>query len=253
MRRLTALIADDEKIMCAALRSQLENFPYIDVVGECHDGQAALDSVKLLNPDIVFLDIRMPGLTGLEVAAEIDKHDNPAEIVFVTAYDEYALKGYEVGATDYILKPFDSDNIVRVLRKILRRRLSPKSSLVQPQVPPLASDTRPSKFCLYTDERMEIVDAKNIKCFLAEHGTVYALTVDDARCSVKQSLQEIEQMVDRKHFFRCHRNYIVNVDFVRTVSPWFNRGLLLTLSGAKVTEIPVSRAHTKQLEQYINF
>ena len=253
MRKLTALIADDEKIMCAALRSQLEKTPYIEVIGECHDGQVALDSVKLLKPDIVFLDIRMPGLTGLEVAAEIDKHDSPPEIVFVTAYDEYALKGYEVSATDYILKPFDSDDIIRVLRKILRRRLLAGYSSVQSQAPPLVSDTRPSKFCLYAGECMEIVDAKNIKCFLAEQGTVYALTVDDARCLVKQSLQEIEQMIDKKQFFRCHRNYIVNMDFVKKVSPWFNRGLLLTLSGAKVTEIPVSRANTKQLEQYINF
>ena len=253
MKKLTALIADDEKIMCAALRSQLEKFPYIELVGECHDGQAALDAVKAMNPDIVFLDIRMPGLTGLEVAAEIDKYDSPTEIVFVTAYDEYALRGYEVSAIDYILKPFDSDDILRVLRKILRQRLLAGYSPVQSQVLPLASDTRPSKFCLYTGERMEIVDAKNIKCFFAEQGAVYALKADDARCSMKQSLQEIEQMVDKKQFFRCHRNYIVNMDFVKKVSPWFNRGLLLTLSGAKVTEIPVSRANTKQLEQYINF
>lgn len=253
MRKLTALVVDDERIMCAALRHQLEHFPYIEVVGECHDGQDALDFVERLNPDIVFLDIRMPGLSGLEVAAEIDKHELCVEVVFVTAYDEYALKAYDVSATDYILKPFDREDIFRVLRKIRRHRLLREYVAPQAESASPISDARTTRFCFYVGERMEIVDAKDIRCFVAECGEVYALASGDEKYSAKQSLQEIEQLLDKKMFFRCHRNYIVNVDFIKTVSPWFNRGLLLTLKGKVTREIPVSRAHTKKLEQYIHF
>ncbi len=253
MRKLTALVVDDEPIMCAALRQQLDKFPLIEVVGECQDGSEALEKVERLKPDIVFLDIRMPGLSGIDVAAVLDQMDLAPEVVFVTAYDDYALKAYEVSAVDYILKPFDREDIIRVLRKIRRFRALQATPLPQGDTMPEIKESRPSKFCLYAGERMEIVDVKNIKLFLVERGEVYAYTADEARFSVKQSLQEIEQKLDSQSFFRCHRNFIVNIDFVKTVSPWFNRGLLLTLKGGKGMEIPVSRAHTKKLEQYINF
>jgi len=251
VKKLSVLVVDDEKIMCTALRHQLEKFPYLKVVGECSDGQEALVAVERLQPDIVFLDIRMPGLSGLEVAAALDQLERSPEVVFVTAYDEYAVKAYEVGAIDYVLKPFDSEDIIRVLRKI-RRLLTPPVP-VQWKAAEASGETAPTKFCLYCDEQMEIVDSKNIKVFEIEQGKVYAFTLDETRYTVKQSLHEIEQLLDRKKFFRCHRNYIVNVDYVRAISPWFNRGLLLTLQGEKKKEIPVSRAQTKNLGQYINF
>jgi len=140
-----------------------------------------------------------------------------------------------------------------VLRKIRRHRVLQAQPFAQIEATPAPADNRPAKFCLYEGDRMEIADTKNIKFFFAEQGEVYAYTAEDVRYSVKQSLQEIEANLDKKQFFRCHRNYIVNIDFVKTVSPWFNRGLLLTLTGTRKFEIPVSRAQTKNLEQYIHF
>jgi two-component system LytT family response regulator/two-component system response regulator LytT len=255
MKKIAVLVVDDELIMCAALRHHLEKFPHIEVVGECHDGHAALLAVEQLNPDLVFLDIRMPGLNGLEVAATLDQLESSPQIVFVTAHDDYALKAFEVGALDYVLKPFDSSDIIRVLRKIRRARTTDASSLHDSSGPtqPVSLLNRPSKFCLYYGEKQEIIESRNIKLFTVEHGKTFAQTIDDHKYSAKQSLHEIEQLLDPGLFFRCHRNFIVNIDWVKSVSPWFNRGLLLTLKGDKKIEVPVSRAQTKKLEQYIHF
>ena len=253
MTKISVLIVDDELIMCAALLHHLEKFPYIAVVGECHDGHAALLAVEKLKPDLVFLDIRMPGLNGLEVAATLDQLESSPQVVFVTAHDDYALKAFEVGALDYVLKPFDSSDIIRVLRKIRRSRTLPAYPLKQGNSPNSSPTVRPTKFCLYNDEKMEIVDSRKIKLFAVTHGKIIVQTVDDLKFTAKQTFQEIEQLLDPNLFFRCHRNYIINIDWVKTVSPWFNRGLLLTLKGDKKIEVPVSRAQTKKLEQYINF
>jgi DNA-binding LytR/AlgR family response regulator len=255
MKKITVLVVDDEIIMCAALRHHLEQFPHIEVVGECHDGPAALLAVEQLRPDLIFLDIRMPGLNGLEVAATLDQLDSSPQIVFVTAHDDYALKAFEVGALDYVLKPFDSSDIIRVLRKIRRTR-SMTATTIHDSAEPLqtvALSNRPTKFCLYNGDKQEVVDSRNIKLFAVERGKIFAQTVDDQKYSAKQSLHEIEQLLDPGLFFRCHRNFIVNIDWVKSVSPWFNRGLLLTLKGEKKLEVPVSRAQTRNLEQYIHF
>lgn len=253
MRKLSALVVDDEPIMCAALRQQLDKFPFIEVIAECQDGSDALEAAERLKPDIVFLDIRMPGLSGIDVAAALDQMDLAPEVVFVTAYDDYALKAYEVSAVDYILKPFDREDIIRVLRRIRRFRSLQAIPLLQETSTTLEQNMFPTKFCLYANEQMEIVDVNSIKMFVVERGDVFAHTSDEVRFFVKQSLQEIEQKLDYRKFFRCHRNFIVNMDYVKTVSPWFNRGLLLTLKGGKGIEVPVSRAHTKKLEKYIHF
>jgi len=253
MKKISVLIVDDELIMCAALRHHLEKFPYVDVVGECHDGHAALLAVEKLKPALVFLDIRMPGLNGLEVAATLDQLESSPQVVFVTAHDDYALKAFGVGALDYVLKPFDNSDIIRVLRKIRRSRTLPAYPLKQGDSLDASPTVRPTKFCLYNDEKMEIIDSRNIKLFAVTHGKIIVQTVDDLKFTAKQTFQEIEQLLDPNVFFRCHRNYIINIDWVKTVSPWFNRGLLLTLKGDKKIEVPVSRAQTKKLEQYINF
>lgn len=254
MKKLKVIIVDDEIIMCGALQHELEKYPNIEVLAMYHDGDEALQGIIHHNPDIVFLDIRMPGLNGLEVAAELDKKENPPAVVFVTAYDDCALKSYDVNALDYILKPFDADDIDRVLRKMRRFHImdtpepTPKNCLPQNN-----AEFRPQKYCTYRDDVMEIISSDSIKLFYIEAGEVFALTADDKKFAMKQALQDIEQKADPQHFFRCHRNYIVNVNYIKQISPWFNRGYLLKLGGEKTTEVPVSRSNVKKLEKYIQF
>lgn len=254
MRTLRVIIVDDEIIMCDALKREVEKYSFIEVVGLYHDGDDALQAIEQLNPDIVFLDIRMPGLNGLKVAAELDKQENPPAVVFVTAYDDYALQAYGVNALDYILKPFDPSDIERIMHKMRRLHLLETLEITTKKIPPGSNpEFRPQKYCAYRDDMMEIISSDSIKLFYVENGHVFVLTAEDKRYSMKQALQEIEQKVDPRQFFRCHRNYIVNVDYIRQISPWFNRGYLLTLKGDKGVEVPVSRNNVKKLEQFIHF
>lgn len=254
MRTLRVIIVDDEIIMCEALKREVEKYSFIEVVGLYHDGDDALQAIEQLKPNIVFLDIRMPGLNGLEVAAKIDKQENPPVVVFVSAYDDYALKGYGVNALDYILKPFDSSDIERIMHKIHRLRLLETSEITTKDTHSKSqSEFRPQKYCAYHDDIMEIISSDAIKLFFVENGHVFVLTAEDKQYSMKQTLQEIEQQVDTRQFFRCHRNYIVNVDYIKQISPWFNRGYLLTLKDKEGTEVPVSRNNVKKLKQYIYF
>lgn len=253
MKKLKTFIVDDEIIMCEALQRQLEQITDIEVIGIYHDGEDAINMVEKLKPDLVFLDIRMPGLTGLEMAAILEQKEDSPFIVFVTAYDEFALKAYEVDAMDYILKPFDPEDIERVMRKLRKHfskgtKVKAKESLEREK-----SSDYPQKFCAYKSEVMVIVDSQTIQLFCAEDGDVFMITSSGEKYLLKQTLQEVEKKLDNRHFFRCHRNYIVNMDFVKQISPWFNRGYLLSLKGEKSIEVPVSRAHTKSLEQYIYF
>lgn len=254
MKKLKVFIVDDEVIMCEALERLLRQLPDIEVTGVYHAGDDALPVIEKAKPDIVFLDIRMPGLSGIEVAEILQEKEVPSAIVFVTAYDEFALKGYEVDALDYILKPFDQADIERVVRKMRKLRLRRALEASEETLEQVAKvNNHPQKFGAYDGETMVIIDSSTIQLFYAEGGEVFLLTDGGETYMLKQTLQEVEQKLDDKHFFRCHRNYIVNMDFVKQVSPWFNRGYLLSLQGEKPVEVPVSRAHTKALEQYIYF
>ena len=252
---IRTLLIDDEAPARDELRYLLAVYPNIEIVGEADNATDAISLITKTLPDLVFLDIQMRGLSGLELAKVIRDISPQTRIIFATAYDDYALKAFEVGALDYVLKPFDSSDIIRVLRKIRRNRsvatYSQRGSVESAH--PSSPLTRPAKFCLYNGEKQEVIDNRSIKLFSVEHGKTFAQTVDDQKYSAKQSLQEIEQLLDPGLFFRCHRNFIVNIDWVKNVSPWFNRGLLLTLKGDKKLEVPVSRAQTKKLEQYIHF
>ncbi|KLU63064.1 transcriptional regulatory protein YpdB [Peptococcaceae bacterium CEB3] len=252
MKKLKVFIVDDEVIMCEALARLLERIPDIEVSGIYHDGDEALPMVERLKPDLVFLDIRMPGLSGMEMAEILKQREDSPAIVFVTAYDEFALKGYEVDALDYILKPFEQADLERVLRKMRKVQLLNASEAPEAAPERVAND-HPQRFCAYDGEMMIVLDSQTIQVFYAEGGEVFLLTSAGEKYVLKQTLQEVEQKLDDRRFFRCHRNYIVNMDFVKKISPGFNRGYLLTLQGKTSVEVPVSRAHTKELEQYIYF
>lgn len=254
VKKLKAFIVDDEVIMCEALSRLLQQMPDFEVAGVYHAGDDALPMIEKLKPDLVFLDIRMPGLSGIEMAEILRQEEDSPAIVFVTAYDEFALKGYEVDALDYILKPFEQADIERVLRKMRKRQLRRAPEVSEAGLEQMVKlNIHPQKFCAYDGESMIILDSQTIQLFYAEGGEVFLLTVAGERYLLKQTLQEVEQKLDDQRFFRCHRNYIVNMDFVKRISPGFNRGYLLTLQGKKSMEVPVSRAHTKALEQYIYF
>ncbi len=252
LKPLRAVIADDEHRICETLEEILVSLG-IEVLAVCHDGQDVAAAITTLMPDIAFLDIRMPSLSGIEVAAKLDGDDAPF-VVFITAYDDYALKAYEVNALDYILKPFVKEDVSKVIDRIAR--LSSKTS----KLSALPADKRrdggggyPEQFCFYRGNRAVIIRADDILWAYAENRCVYVQALDGEIYTAKNRLSDLEAKLDPKHFFRCHRNYLVNMRHAKELAPGFNRGYLLTLKGATKVEAPVSRAKISHLSKYVCF
>ena len=239
--------------MCEELRSLLENVDAVEIVGVCHNGIDALSIAKKQKPDVIFLDIEMPGLTGLQVADQLTSWKNQPLIVFATAFDQFALDAFKVDAVDYLLKPFDEEDIVRVMQKIRKIFLLRQGNDEKPPLKPPLDEVLPDKFLLERDGKMEIVDSHSIQMVFAKDRLVFVHTIDGKIYATHLSLQQFESRFDPKMFFRCHRNYIVNVNQIQQLTQWFNRGYLLILKGREKVEVPVSRAYAKKLKEYIHF
>lgn len=255
MQELSILIADDEVLICEELQGQLEQYRDLRIVAACHDGDSALARALELRPDAVFLDMHMPGKSGLDVAAVLARQLDPPAVVFLTAYGEYALQAFEVNAIDYVLKPYDEMDIHRVVAK-LRRLFAGKGRVREADRQPDGPAPRgghPRRFCVQHHGRLEVVELEQIQTIYAKDRLVFIQTREGTHYNIKSSLNELEEKLDDKLFMRCHRNYIVNVAQIDHLENWFNRGYLLSLKGDAKTEVPVSRLFVKKLKEYLEF
>lgn len=255
LKDVKILIADDEKLMADELQTLLlETYPDLQIVGMAQDGETALSLVKKHRPDIAFLDIQMPGMTGLEVAKRLIAYEEPPAVVFSTAYDEYALKAFSVNAMDYILKPYDETDIQRVMAKFEKMiaGASVKTKAFANKELQKLSTVR--KFSVEKGDRMEIIDSDKIEMVYAKDRLVYIRTRDGEVYRTKLTLQDFESKLPADRFFRCHRNYIVNVNQIKEIATWFNKGYILILQKnaiGKSQEVPVGRAYATRLRDYI--
>lgn len=238
---LRVLIVDDEPLMCDELRCVLEQIGGVEIIGVCQNGEDVPGVVLREKPDIMFLDIQMPGISGMQVARIVASQPYPPAIVFVTAYDKFALEAFGVSAVDYILKPFDNQDIQRSLERI-RRRLPSNERTPGP--------VTMKKMLVEAGDRLEVIDYLQIQLFRAEERQVFLHTTDGRIYEVKYRLSELEEILDSQKFFRCHRNYIVNVDQIKQVANWFNRGYILILQSPSI-EIPVGRVYISKLRQHL--
>lgn len=249
------IIADDERLMAEELQTLLhESYPDLKIIGVASDGEAAFSLIKQHKPDIAFLDIQMPGLTGLEVAKKLIGCEEPPAIVFATAYDEYALKAFSVNAMDYILKPYDEADIQRVMGKFEKMldgaAVHPRTSLRKEG----AKSPSVRKFSVEKGDRMEVIDSDKIELVYAKDRLVYLKTLDGEIYRTKLTLHDFESKLPDDKFFRCHRNYIVNVNQIKEIATWFNKGYILILQknkAGKNSEVPVGRAYAARLKEYI--
>lgn len=247
LKNMTVMIVDDEPIMAEELKTLLmELYPALHICGICQDGETALEMIGKIKPDIVFLDIQMPGMNGMEVAKHLAETVNSPIVIFVTAFDEFAIKAFEVNAVDYVLKPVDEVDLQRVMKKAekLQQRTEPKVSAPQ-------NIKNARKFSVEKGDRMEIVDSENIKLVYAKDRLVFLLTLDGECYRTKLTLQDFEAKLPQSKFFRCHRNYIINIDQIKQIANWFKKGYLLILKDEKNLEVPVGRAYVAKLKEYI--
>jgi two-component system response regulator LytT len=293
---LTALIIDDEPLARQELQYLLDAAGDVSVLAQGTNGIEAVDLIRTHKPDVIFLDVRMPGLDGFAVLKKVlalDKKMKLPQVVFATAFDQYAVKAFEVNAVDYLLKPFDRKRVERTLEKVRQRaagseaveigaggeavtgRVSSRvagaeakldallkmveeqaamtSGTVMPAVSAAGLGTaRSGKVVVRAQSRLLLVDQKDLCFATIDEGRISVVTKaleGDSNC---RTLEELTDQLDPEQFWRIHRSFVVNIQHIREVVPWFKSSYQLRMDDRKQTEIPVSRSQTKRLRELFN-
>jgi len=260
MADLRVLVVDDERLAREELCFLLGQVGGLEIAGQATDGVEALRLSGELKPDVVFLDVQMPGLTGFEVARRLLVLDAPPQLVFVTAFDQYALDAFSVNAVDYVLKPVDADRLEQTLERV-RQRLAPQPSTAQMPLSPAdlekvieavhARQGRRDQLAIRVGERFILVQAEEvIHASLIDESIIVATTTMSGTSNYR-TLDELQTRLDPAVFWRVHRSHLVNITKIKEIVPWFSRNYMLKMKDAKATEIPVSRSQTKRLREYL--
>ena len=264
---LRVLIVDDEPLARQELQYLLETAGDVEVLGLGSNGIEAVDLIRMHKPDLVFLDVQMPGLDGFGVLKKLLEKKTPLpQVVFATAYDQYAVRAFEVNAVDYLLKPFDRARVRKTLEKARARvpaaepvggdsattaKLDALLRLVEEAAAPAARNG-PGRVVVRAQSRLLLVDQKEI-CFAAIEGGAISVTTSavegQSNC---RTLEELMDQLDPETFWRVHRSFLVNIQHIREVVPWFKSSYQLRMDDPKKTEIPVSRNQTKRLRELFN-
>jgi two-component system, LytTR family, response regulator LytT len=254
---LSTLIVDDEQLARDELAYLLKSVGDVEVVAQGKNGVEAVNLIKEHTPDLVFLDVQMPGLDGFGVIKKlIDRKVVLPQIVFATAFDQYAVKAFEVNAVDYLLKPFDKKRVALAVQKAKKNLQSDpplnQSSTLDSLVKMLEAQIpqhQVSKIMLRCAGRMILVDQKDI-CFASiEDGVITVVTSQVEGHSNCRTLEELLESLDGNLFWRAHRSFLVNINRIREVVPWFKSSYQVKMDDKKQTEIPVSRAQTRRLRE----
>jgi two-component system LytT family response regulator/two-component system response regulator LytT len=268
---LKALIVDDEQLARDELQYLLSSIDDVEVVAQGKNGIEAISMVPRLEPDVLFLDVQMPGLDGFAVLRKLLEKNSPEtlpQIIFATAFDKYAVRAFEVNAVDYLLKPFDRSRLEQALDRVRARLQGPSPSqnessdtthtpaLSREQVNSLlrligqqGPSGSSSKIVVQAGTRMLLVDQKEL-CFAAiDDGVISVSTPTLEGQSKCRTLEELLELLDPQIFWRAHRSYVVNINHIKEVVPWFKSSYQLRMNDRKNTEIPVSRAQTRRLRE----
>jgi two-component system LytT family response regulator/two-component system response regulator LytT len=255
------VVVDDEQLAREELCYQLGQLETAEVVAQAANGLEAIAAVERYDPDLVFLDVQMPGLTGFEVARRLLQRDeeSPA-LIFVTAFDQHAIEAFEVNAVDYLLKPVDATRLEQALQRA-RRRLSPDRT--SGQVPindqlerivkmmSSGRQVRRDQVAVKVGERFLLVHADDIIYASLADESINIVTGHVTGSSNYRTLDDLQARLDPDVFWRVHRSHLVNINKIKEIVPWFSRNYILRMKDAKSTEIPVSRSQTKRLREYL--
>lgn len=248
MKEFKTLIVDDERLAREELKAVLKDFSEINIIDEAQNGDEAIEKIKNLSPDLVFLDVSMPGMSGFEMLKKLE--DIP-QVVFITAYDEYALKAFEVNALDYLLKPVDPDRMNEVIEKL---RAKEDADFESSSIVKLDRKSRP----LTINDRVFIKDGE--KCYFVQLSEVRMLESDGNyvkvyfgknRPLILRSLNSFEERLDPEYFFRANRKFIINMEWIDKVENWFNGGLQVELMGGD--KIEISRRQAIRFKEMFSF
>lgn len=244
---MKAIIIDDERLARTELRKLLQDFPEIEIVDEASNADEGLQKIENHNPDLIFLDIQMPGKTGFDMLSELD---HAPQVIFTTAYDEYALKAFEVNALDYLLKPVEPRRLADAVEKLRKGNGAPPSERRTGQEfekPTILSEH--DQVFVKDGERCWFVKLSDVRLFESV-GNYAKVFFGNNKPLILKSLNALEERLDDKVFFRANRKHIVNLRLIDKIEPYFNGGLLLELKGGE--KIEVSRRQTVKFKEMMS-
>lgn len=238
---MKVIIIDDERLARQELKSMLATYPGIEIIGECGDAKSAIDTVNSLRPDVIFLDIQMPGKTGFDLLEELTF---VPEVVFVTAHDEYAIKAFDVSALDYLLKPVQPARLSDTIKKLMSHISEQKNA---PENANALNET--DQVFVKDGERCWFVKLGEVRLFESE-GNYVRLYFGTSKPLILRSLNYLDERLNNKTFFRASRKHIINLQWVENIESWFNGGLLVKLRGGETVEI--SRRQAVKLKEMMS-
>jgi two-component system response regulator LytT len=252
MPRLRLLIVDDESPARRDLKRICAKLEGIEIVGEGSEGLEAVKLIKKLSPDVVLLDIQMPGLDGFQVLSRIAGSQNEPSIIFITAYDQYAIKAFEVHAVDYILKPVEEKRLVQAIERARRVR---KGSEPKPDLAALLSTVgaSPKRLAVRQGEALVMVDVGDILYATVSEGSIKVVARTLEGTVGFRSLDELERELGSSQFMRVHKSYLANVNRIYEITPWFSGSYKLRMEGKDGPVIPLSRAQARELRKLIKW
>jgi two-component system LytT family response regulator/two-component system response regulator LytT len=255
---LRTVVVDDEQLAREELCYLLGRVGGIEIVAQAADGIQALDAVQGLDPDLVLLDVQMPGLTGFEVARRLLDSGSAAQVVFVTAFDRHAIEAFDVNAVDYLLKPVEAERLGTAVDRVRRRMHgertppAPSPAELERLVQLLAGrQNHREQLALKVGDRFLLVQTDDVVHASVEDDVITVVTNSLSGTSNYRTLDELQTRLDPAVFWRVHRSHLVNINKIKEIVPWFSRNFLLKMKDVKGTEIPVSRAQTKRLREYL--
>ncbi|MEP7269880.1 MAG: LytTR family DNA-binding domain-containing protein [Acidobacteriota bacterium] len=250
--RMKVLIADDEGLARRRIRDMLRDQQQIEIVGECANGPETVLAIEKLSPDLVFLDVQMPGLSGIEIAGALKGESRPM-IIFVTAYDQYAVRAFEVHAVDYLLKPFDRQRFAQTIERAKTELSARRGRLASDQILSLLGEMRArpqylDRLLIRNNDRVFIIKTDEIDWIEAE-GNYIRIHFGKQSSLLRETLSNLVGQLDPRKFSRIHRSQIVNVDRIQELQPWTHRDHRIILRNG--TQLMLSRTYRDQLYQLL--
>jgi two-component system LytT family response regulator/two-component system response regulator LytT len=252
---LATLVVDDEHLAREELCYLLRECPDVEMVATAANGLEALEKIQQLEPDLVLLDVQMPGLDGLSLVRDlIAAGARLPHFIFVTAYDHYAVQAFEVNAVDYLLKPVEKSRL-RVsldrVHRLIETRASSQGKLEKAlgQIPPRPGAR--TKLLVKQANRLFLIDADDVVYATIDDGLITVVTTQVEGLSTYRTIEELQSALDPNTFWRVHRSYLVNINRIKEVVPWFKSSYQLRMDDKKHAEIPVSRAQTRRLREFL--
>lgn len=230
---MRALVIDDERLARKELINLLSNHENVEIVGEALNVDDAKDKIEKLNPDIIFLDIQMPEKTGFDLLEELD---HVPHVIFTTAYDEYALKAFQVNALDYLLKPILPERLAEAIKRLEVKISDQQKEEATVPVNNEKKLTLQDQVFVKDGDRCWFVKLVNVRLFESD-GNYIKVYFDNFKPMIHKSLNALDERLDEKSFFRASRKHIINLSWVEGIEPWFNGGLVVTLKGGDRIEV----------------